>query len=409
MVDLLLTEEERMLQAVVREFADRELKPRAREMDEKEEFSWEVWRSMVGLGLAGIGVDPAFGGSGGSHRQMVIAIQEVSRGDAASAVNLLAHRSLGLETVNQFGSEEQKSRYIPGAVDGSKILAWALTEPGSGSDAAALQTTASERNGAFVLNGSKIFITNGDVAHATVVFATVDRSLRHRGVTAFIVDGDSDGFQVNKQHGKMGMRGSSTVEMTFEDVEVPRENLIGEAGRGFRYAMAILDSSRIVIAAQCIGIAMAAFESAVQYAQQRRTFGKAIAEHQAIQFMIADMATDIYASQTMTMHAATLKDRGEPYLEAASMAKALRVRGLLPGEFQRPADSWRLRLFQGVRRGALLPGFAGHQHLRGHFRGAALSHSPSDASEVSAMRFFCPFGYRCAGPEPIHQSELYVV
>ena len=129
MVDLLLTEEERMLQAVVREFADRELKPRAREMDEKEEFSWEVWRSMVGLGLAGIGVDPAFGGSGGSHRQMVIAIQEVSRGDAASAVNLLAHRSLGLETINQFGSEEQKSKYIPGAVDGSKILAWALTEP----------------------------------------------------------------------------------------------------------------------------------------------------------------------------------------------------------------------------------------------------------------------------------------
>ena len=130
-------------------------------MDEKEEFSWEVWRSMVDLGLAGIGVDPAFGGSGGSHRQMVIAIQEISRGDAASAVNLLAHRSLGLETVNQFGSEEQKSKYIPGAVDGSKILAWALTEPGSGSDAAALQTTASERNGAFVLNGSKIFITNG--------------------------------------------------------------------------------------------------------------------------------------------------------------------------------------------------------------------------------------------------------
>ena len=321
MVDLLLTEEERMLQAAVREFAERELKPRAKEMDEKEAFSPEVWRGMTGLGLAGIGVDPAFGGSGGSHRQMVIAIQEVSRGDAASAVNLLAHRSLGLETINQFGSEEQKSRYIPGAVDGSKVIAWALTEPGSGSDAAALQTTASERNGAFALNGSKIFITNGDVAHATIVFATVDRSLRHRGVTAFIVDGDSEGFQVNKQQGKMGMRGSNTVEMTFEDVEVTRENLLGQVGQGFRYAMQILDSSRIVIAAQCIGIAMAAFEAAVEYAQQRRTFGKPIAEHQAIQFMLADMATDIYASQTMTMHAATLKDRGEPYLDAAAMAK----------------------------------------------------------------------------------------
>ncbi len=321
MVDLILTEEERMLQAAVREFAERELKPRAREMDEKEAFSPEVWRGMTSLGLAGIGVDPAFGGSGGTHRQMVVAIQEVSRGDAASAVNLLAHRSLGLETINEFGSEEQKSKYIPGAVDGSKIIAWALTEPGSGSDAAALQTTASERNGAFLLNGSKIFITNGDLAHATVVFATVDRNLRHRGVTAFIVDGDSDGFQVNKQQGKMGMRGSNTVEMTFEDVEVPRDNLLGQVGQGFRYAMQILDSSRIVIAAQCIGIAMAAFEAAVTYAQQRRTFGKPIAEHQAIQFMLADMATDIYASQTMTMHAATLKDRGEPYLDAASMAK----------------------------------------------------------------------------------------
>lgn len=321
MVELLLNEEERMLQTVVREFAERELKPRAREMDEKEAFSPEVWRGMTGLGLAGIGVDPAYGGSGGTHRQMVIAIQEVSRGDAASAVNLLAHRSLGLETIRLFGNEDQKSRYIPGAVDGSKILAWALTEPGSGSDAAALQTTATEGDEGFVLNGSKIFITSGDLAHATVVFATVDRSQRHRGVTAFIVDGDSEGFQVNKQQGKMGMRGSNTVEMTFEDVKVPRENLIGEVGKGFRYAMQILDSSRIVIAAQCIGIAMAAFESAVAYAQQRRTFGKPISEHQGIQFMLADMATDIYASQTMTMHAATLKDREEPYLDAASMAK----------------------------------------------------------------------------------------
>ena len=159
------------------------------------------------------------------------------------------------------------------------------------------------------------------MAQATIVFATVDRSLRHRGVTAFIVDGDSEGFQVNKQQGKMGMRGSNTVEMTFEDVEVTRENLLGQVGQGFRYAMQILDSSRIVIAAQCVGIAMAAFEAAVSYAQQRRTFGKPIAEHQAIQFMLADMATDIYASQTMTMHAATLKDRGEPYLDAAAMAK----------------------------------------------------------------------------------------
>ena len=321
MVNMLLTEEERMLQATVREFADAELMPRAREMDEKEEFSWDVWRGMVGLGLAGIGVDPAFGGSGGTHRQMVIAIEEISRGDAASAVNLLAHRSLGMETVYQFGNEEQKYKYVPGAVEGSKVLAWALTEPGSGSDAAGLQTTAVLKNGNYYLNGGKIFITNGDVADATVVFATVDKSLGHRGVSAYVVDRGTPGFQVNKQSGKMGMRASNTVEMLFRDAVVPEENRLGEETKGFRYAMAILDSSRIVIAAQCIGIARAAFEEAVRYSQQRRTFGKAIAEHQAIQFMLADMATDIYASQTMTLHAATLKDQGLPFLAAASMAK----------------------------------------------------------------------------------------
>ncbi len=321
MPDLLLTEEEKMLQAAVRDFAERELKPRAREMDDKEEFSWEVWHGMIGLGLAGIGIDPAFGGSGGTHRQMVIAIQEISRGDAASAVSLLAHRSLGLQTIYQFGNEEQKSRYIPGAVQGKKIVAWALTEPGSGSDAAAMQTTATLKNGAYHLNGSKIFITNGDIADAVVVFAAQDKSLRHRGISAFVVDKGAPGFEVHKQRGKMGMRASNTVEMTFQDTPVPVENRLGEEGLGFRYAMEILDSSRIVIAAQCIGIAQAAFEAAVRYSQQRRSFGKVIAEHQAIQFMLADMATDIYASQTMTLHAATLKDRGLPFLEEASMAK----------------------------------------------------------------------------------------
>ena len=321
MPDLLLTEEEKMLQAAVRDYAERELKPRAREADEKEEFSWELWRGMTGLGLAGIGVDPAFGGSGGTHRQMVIAIEEVSRGDAAAAVGLLAHRSLGLETIYKFGNEEQKSRYVPGAAKGETILAWALTEPGSGSDAAGMQTTATLQDGAYHLNGGKIFITNGDIADAVVVFATHDKSQRHRGVSAFIVDKGLPGFEAHKQHGKMGIRGSTTVELTFRDTPVPVENRIGEEGRGFRYAMDILDSSRVIIAAQSVGIAQAALEAAARYAQQRRSFDKPIAEHQAIQFMLADMATDIYASQTMTLHAATLLDQGLPYLQEASMAK----------------------------------------------------------------------------------------
>jgi len=321
MLELLLSEEEKMLQTMVRDFADRELKPRAAELDEKEEFSWDIWQGMVDLGLAGIGIDPSFGGSGGSHRQMAIVVQEVSKGDAASAVNLLAHRSLGMQTIYQFGSEEQKLKYIPDAVAGRKIVSWALTEPGSGSDAGSLQTSATLDNGKYYLNGSKIFITNGDIAELIVVFATQDKSLIHKGISAFVIEKGTPGLVINKQSGKLGMRGSNTVEITLKDVPVAVENRIGEERLGFRYAMEILDSSRIMVAAQCIGIAQAAFEAAIRYSQQRRSFGKAIAEHQAIQFMLADMATDIYASQVMTLHAASLKDEGVSFLEEASMAK----------------------------------------------------------------------------------------
>ena len=323
MADLLLTEDERMLQSAVREFSNRELAPRARELDEKEEFSWENWNGMATLGLTGIGIDPAYGGSGGGYRQMTIAEEEVARGDAATSVTLVAHISLGTNTIYQYGNEEQKLKYIPPLARGEKLAAWALTEPGGGSDAAALQTTATLRDGTYYLNGSKIFITNADVAEYTVVFATHDRSLGSRGVSAFIVEKGTPGLQAHKQHGKMGMRGSSTAEMVFQNVAVPSTNLLGEEGRGFRYAMEVLDSSRIIIAAQCVGIAQSALEAAVKYAQQRRSFGTPIAQHQAIQFMLADMATEIYAARVATFHAATLKDNHLPFINEASMAKLL--------------------------------------------------------------------------------------
>ena len=323
MPDLLLTEEERMLQTAVRGFADRELAPRAWEIDEKEEFSWENWKGMAALGLTGIGIDPAYGGSGGGYRQMAIAEEEVARGDAAASVTLVAHISLGTQTINQYGDEEQKLKFVPPLARGEKLAAWALTEPGVGSDAASLQTTAVARDGAYYLNGNKIFITNADVAEYIVVFATADRGLGSRGVSAFILEKGTPGFQVHKQHGKMGMRGSSTTEMVLEDARVPEANRLGEEGRGFRYAMEILDSSRIIIAAQCVGIGQAALEAAVRYAQQRQSFGQPIAQHQAIQFMLADMATEIYAARTATMHAATLKDNHLPFVNEASMAKLL--------------------------------------------------------------------------------------
>ncbi len=324
MADLILTEEEQMLQNLVRDFADKELAPRAREADEKAEFSWENWKGMANLGLMGIGIDTKYGGSGsGGYRKVAIVAEEIARGDAGASVSMLAHLSLGTNTIYRFGNEEQKQRLLPSLATGKGIAAWALTEPGGGSDASALSTTATERDGTYFLNGSKMFITNAAMAESIVVFATQDRTKGYKGISAFVVDRDSPGLQVNPLHGKMGMRSSSTDEIVFQDTPVPAENLLGEEGRGFNYAMEILDSSRIIVAAQCVGIGQAALEAAVRYAQQRETFGKPIAQHQAIQFMLADMATQVYAARVATMNAATLKDEGLPFVREASMAKLI--------------------------------------------------------------------------------------
>ena len=324
MPGLMLTEEERMLQSTVRDFVDREVAPRAKEVDQKAEFSWENWKGMAALGLTGIGIEEKYGGTGaGGYRQVALVAEEIARGDAAASVNLLAHLSLGTTTIYRFGNEEQKQRLVPSLASGKGIAAWALTEPGSGSDAAGLRTTATMRDGTYFLNGSKMFITNADLAESIVVFATQDASKGYRGISAFVVDRNAPGLQVNPLHGKMGMRGSSTDEIVFQDTPVPAHNLLGEEGRGFNYAMDILDSSRIIIAAQCLGIGQAALEAAVRYAQQRETFGKPIAQHQAIQFMLADMATEVHAARVATRHAAILKDEGESFLSEASMAKLL--------------------------------------------------------------------------------------
>jgi hypothetical protein len=323
MADMILTEEERMLQNLVRDFADRELIPRAREVDEKEEFSWENWKGMAQLGLTGIGIDVKYGGSGGGYRQVAIAAEETARGDASASVTLIAHLSLGTATIYRFGNEEQRQRLIPSLASGKGIAAWALTEPSGGSDAASLRTAATKREGTYFLNGSKTFITNANEAESIVVFATQDPSQGYKGISAFVVPRDAPGLLVNPLHGKMGMRGSSTNEMVFQDTPVPAENLLGEEGRGFRYAMDILDSSRIIIAAQCVGIGQAALEAAVRYAQQREAFGRPIAQHQAILFMLADMAAEVYAARVATMNAATLKDNDLPFVNEGSMAKLI--------------------------------------------------------------------------------------
>ena len=372
MIDLMLNEEERMLQNLVRDFAEREVMPRSAELDEKAEFSWDNWRGMARLGLPGIGVDPAYGGSGGGFRQSSIAISEMARVDAATSVTLAAHLGLGVETIARFGNEEQKQQYIPSLASGKGIAAWALTEPGSGSDAAAMATTATKRNGSWVLNGSKQFITNADVAETLVVFANQDRSAGYRGVCAFIVPAGTPGMAINPQHNKMGIRASSTCEIVFDDAEIPYENVIGEPGMGFRYAMDILDSSRISIAAQCVGIGQAALEEAVRYSQLRETFGKPLAHHQAIQFKLADMATAIHSARVATMHAATLRDQGLPFINEACMAK------LIASEMCNTATYEAMQIHGGI-------GFFKESRVERLFRDARVTTIYEGTSEVQRM------------------------
>ena len=372
MADLLLTEEEKMLQAAVREFADRELAPRARELDEKEEFSWENWKGMAALGLTGIGIDPAYGGSSGGSRQAVIAEEEVARGDGSTSVTLTAHLSLGTHTIFHYGNEEQKQKFVPPLAKGDRVAAWALTEPGSGSDAGGMQTTATLRDGTYYLNGSKLFISNGDIADYVVVFATGNKGLGSKGVSAFVVEKGLPGFQANKQFGKMGMRGSSTTELVFKDTPVPVENLLGEEGCGFRYALEVLDAGRVMIAAQSVGIAQAALEAAVRYAQQRQTFGTPIAQHQAIQFMLADMATEVYAARVATLHAATLKDNHLPFISEASMAK------LLASEMSERVTSKAIQIFGGY-------GYFNDAPVERYFRDARVTTIYEGTSEIQRL------------------------
>ena len=324
MPDLILTEEEQMLQSTLRDFVDKEIAPKAKESDEKGEFQWENWRALADLGMTGLGIDSKYGGSGpAGYRQVSIAAEEVARGDASTSVSWLAHLALGTACVARFGTKEQKERFLTPLATGEEVAAFALTEPSGGSDAAALQTTATERDGTFFLNGSKMFITNASVASTIVVFATEDRSIGYKGVSAFLVRKDAPGLTINPMHGKLGMRSSTTDELVFQDTPVSSENLLGERGRGFNLAMEILTQSRIIIAAQSVGIGQSALEAAVRFAQQRETFGKPIAQHQGIQFTLADMAVGVHSSRVATMNAASLMDAGLPFIQEASIAKLM--------------------------------------------------------------------------------------
>lgn len=320
---MIFTEEERMLQSTVRNFALQELIPNALEADKTEDFWHESFNKMADIGLTGITVDSQFGGSGAGYRQAAIAIEEIARGDASSSVNLIAHLSLSTSTLNEFGNQDQKQKYLRNMASGKSIGAWALTEPGGGSDAASISTTATRDGDDYVLNGSKMYITNADVSDYMIVYAKLDKEADYKSITAFIVESNTDGVTINPLKGKLGMRSSTASEVIFDNAKVPVENRLGDEGSGFKNAMTILDSSRISIAAQCVGIGQGALDLAINYAKNRETFNKPITQHQAIQFMIADMAAAVHSARVVTMDAATLKDSKLPFSNEASIAKLI--------------------------------------------------------------------------------------
>lgn len=316
-----LTEEQEMLRKMVQDFAKNEVEPTAAERDEEERFDREIFNKMAELGLTGIPWPEEYGGIGADYVSYVIAVEELSRVCASTGVTLSAHLSLASWPIYKYGNEEQKKNFLYRLATGEALGAYALSEPGAGSDVASMRTTARLDGDHYVLNGSKVWITNGGVADIYVVFAKTDVDARHKGISAFIVEKGTDGFSFGKKEKKLGIRSSPTTELIFENCRVPKENLLGEEGEGFKIAMTTLDGGRNGIAAQAVGIAQGALDAATSYAKEREQFGKPIAHNQGISFKLADMATEIEAARLLTYQAAWLESVGKSYGKASAMSK----------------------------------------------------------------------------------------
>ena len=319
--DLTLSEEQELVQRTAREFAREKVLPRAREIDEQGKVPKELLAEMASLGFMGIYVPESYGGAGLDALSYALVTEEINRACASTGVVMSSHVSLVVDPLLHYGSDAQKDRFLRPLARGEKLGCFALSEPASGSDAAAMRMSARRDGDAWVLNGTKNFITNGASADITLVFAQTDAASRHRGIAAFIVEKGAAGFSVGKLEHKLGIRGSDTAQLVFQDCRVSTANLLGDAGEGFKIALSTLDGGRISIAAQAVGIARACLEDSLAYAKEREAFGKKIVEFQAIQWKLADMATEIDAARLLVWRAATLKDRGEDHILAAAQAK----------------------------------------------------------------------------------------
>ena len=319
--DVDLTPEQQQLRDVARQFAEAELGDKIAPYDERHEFPREIVAKLGPLGFLGVVIPEEFGGAGLDYVSYALIVEELCRGDASVGITMWAHNSLCANHIASFASPELKRKYLPDLTSGRVLGAWGLTEPGSGSDAAALATRAELSDGAWILNGSKAFITNASVGRTAVVMARTDPERKTRGISAFVLEKGMPGFTSGKPYRKLGLHASDTAELIFEDARVPAENLIGERGAGFIQAMQVLEGGRIAMAAMGVGIAQAAVDQAVKYMKQRSAFGRTLAEFNGLQGMIAEVATDVEVARLLTLRAAHLKDAGRPAMHAAAMAK----------------------------------------------------------------------------------------
>lgn len=320
-MDFSLTNREKLFLQMIKDFADNEVKPLAAEIDEEERFPVETVEKMGKIGLMGIPVPVQYGGQGGTNQLYSMAVEELSRVCGTTGVIVSAHTSLCVAPILENGNEEQKMKYLPKLSSGEWLGAFGLTEPNAGTDAAMQQTFAVDAGDKWVLNGSKIFITNAGYAHVYIVMAMTDKSLGTRGISAFIVEEGTPGFSVGKQEKKLGIRGSATCELVFENCEIPKENLLGAIGKGFGIAMKTLDGGRIGIAAQALGIAQGAMDETIKYTKERKQFGKPISAFQNTQFQMADLETKVQAARLLVRSAAYKKDENLPYSVDAAMCK----------------------------------------------------------------------------------------
>jgi alkylation response protein AidB-like acyl-CoA dehydrogenase len=371
-MDFDLSDEQQAIRGIAREFAEAELGEKIAPYDARHEFPHEIVGKLGPLGFMGVLVPEEYGGAGLDYVSYALIVEELNRGDASVGITMWAHNSLCANHILSFASSDQRARYLPALASGAVLGAWGLTEPGSGSDAAALQTRAELRDGAWILNGSKAFITNASVSGTTVVMARTDPERKSKGISAFIVEKGTPGFRAGTPYRKLGLHASDTAELIFEDARVPGDNLLGERGQGFVQSMKVLEGGRIAMAAMAVGIAQAAVDQAVKYMKQRSAFGQTLAEFNGLQGMIADLATEVEVARLLTLQAAWLKDAGRPAMHAAAMAK------LFASETAMKAASKAVQIHGGA-------GYITEFPVERIFRDAKLTEIGEGTSEIQRM------------------------